>query len=403
MLAGKKILLGISGGIAAYKSLFLIRLLKKAGAEVKVIVTKNALEFVTKVSLETLSQEKIYCDVFAQDNDYSTEHVALTDWGDIMIVAPATGNIIGKFAHAIADDALSTAFLAFDKKVFLAPAMNSKMYSNPAMLDAIDILKSRSIHIIEATEGILACGYEGKGRMEEPETIFNIIEEHFSKEQKYIGKNVLITAGPTIEPLDPVRFISNHSSGIMGFSIANEFALQGAKVTLISGPLAKPIAIDPEISLINITTAREMHNKVIEAFGKADICVMAAAVADFTPEKISIKKIKKSSDTINIKLVRTTDILKELGTKKNPKQILVGFALETDNEISNATVKLHTKNLDCIVLNSLNDKGAGFGTSTNKISIIKRDGTCRNYPLKNKNEVAFDIVNFIFSNFIEGK
>ncbi|MEI8204271.1 MAG: bifunctional phosphopantothenoylcysteine decarboxylase/phosphopantothenate--cysteine ligase CoaBC [Bacteroidota bacterium] len=402
MLAGKKIILGISGGIAAYKTLFLIRLLKKAGAEVRVVATKNAFEFVTKVTLETLSKEKVYSDVFASENDYSTEHVSLTDWGDVLVVAPATGNIIGKFAHAIADDALSTTFLAFDKPVFIAPAMNTKMYQNPAMLDAINLLRQRKINIIEPTEGMLACGYEGKGRMEEPEMIFDVIKKHFSEALKFHGNTVLLTAGPTIEPIDPVRFISNHSSGFMGYSLANEFANQGANVILISGPLAKPIPVHSNIKKLEINTAKEMLEAVSAEFNKVDICIMAAAVADYTPVNLFYKKIKKKTDTLNLKLTSTTDILKEMGEKKK-NQILVGFALETDNEIKNAIKKLHTKNLDFIVLNSLKDEGAGFGTSTNKITIIDRNENKYFYPLKQKSEVASDIINFLFDKYINLK
>ena len=402
MLAGKHIIIGISGGIAAYKSLYLIRLLKKAGAEVKVVCTPNALEFVTRLTIETLSQNKLYSNVFGE-NDFSTEHIALSDWGDAFIIAPATANIIGKFAHAIADDALSTTFLAFNKKVFLAPAMNTKMYQNPAVKDSMQLLKERGNLLIEPAEGMLACGYEGKGRMEEPEILFKALEDYFSTEDRFNGKKVLITAGPTVEAIDPVRYISNHSSGYMGYALANEFAKQGALVTLISGPVANPLKIEASVKLVPVVSAIEMHDEAIKTFKTADICIMAAAVADYMPKNIAKSKIKKDTGSKNIELTPTPDILKELGQIKKNKQLLVGFALETDNEIENATKKLQNKNLDCVVLNSLNDQGAGFATSTNKITIINNDLSQKAFPLKQKSEVANDIVEYIFSNFIQHK
>ena len=396
MLAGRKIILGISGGIAAYKSLFLIRLLKKSGAEVKVVATQNALEFVTKVTLETLSQNKLYFDLFEKENDYTTEHIALTDWGELLVVAPATANVIGKFAHAIADDALSTTFLAFNKKVFLAPSMNTKMYANPALTDALELIKKRGISIIEPAEGMLACGYEGKGRMEEPEIIFNAIKQYFSNIQHFYRKKVLVSAGPTIEPIDPVRYISNHSSGLMGYAIANELSRQGAKVTLVSGPIQEPISLHTEIQKIRVSTASEMYTAVVELFPSFDLCIMTAAVADYTPKVISKEKMKKKSSSLALELLPTKDILLELGRIKKSNQILVGFALETENETQNAIQKLHNKNLDCIVLNTMKDEGAGFAKNTNKITIINKDETLISYPLKPKTEVAVDIVEFIY-------
>ena len=395
MLKGKHILLGISGGIAAYKSVFLIRLLKKQGAEVKIIVTQNALSFVTPLTLETLSGNKIYADVFQNNEEYTTEHISLTDWGDIFIVAPATANIIGKLANGIADDALSTSLLAFNKPIFIAPAMNCKMYVHFSVKKNIDYLHQQGIHIIEPTEGELACGYDGKGRMEEPEKIVDFIQHFFKKKTTLKGKTALVSAGGTQEAIDAVRFIGNHSSGLMGFSIANELANRGAKVILISAP-SNLIITHPNIKCIYVISASEMHQACVENFVKADITIMAAAVADYTPENPQLHKIKKnSSEKLIITLKPTIDILAELGKTKNKHQILVGFALETDNEMENASLKLHHKNLDFIVLNSLNDAGAGFGTATNKITILDNKKQITHFNIKTKSEVAVDVVNKI--------
>ncbi len=394
MLKGKHVILGISGGIAAYKSAVLIRLLVKVGAEVKVIATKHALEFITKVSLETLSQNKLYSNLFADENDYSTEHISVSDWGDIFVVAPATANIIGKFANGIADDALSTSLLAFDKKIFLAPSMNCKMFENFAVQKNLEYLKDNGIIIIEPPEGYLACGYEGKGRMEEPESIVSFVEKELKKKAKLIGKKALVTAGPTYEAIDPVRFIGNHSSGLMGFSIAEELANNGADVVLISGP-TKISLTNNSIKRVDVTSAEDMHKACIKEYPNADIIVMSAAVADYSPAETSYKKIKKEGSEIILRLKPTKDILSDLGKKKSKTQLLVGFALETDNEIEHAKKKLHTKNLDFIVMNTLKDKGAGFGHSTNKITIIDKKNKITTFELKEKTEVAKDIVNKI--------
>ena len=394
MLKGKKIIIGISGGIAAYKTPYLIRLFRKAGAEVKVVVTKNALEFVTKTTLETLSQNKLYSNVFGENNDYSTEHVSISDWGDIFVVAPATANIIGKFANGIADDALSTSLLAFYKTVYIAPAMNDKMYQVASVRENISFLKKNNIKFIEPREGFLACGAEGKGRMEEPENIFSIIENDLSVKKVMSGKKVLITAGPTYEAIDPVRFIGNHSSGLMGYSIAEECADKGAEVTLISGP-SKLSVENNSINKINITSAEEMFQAVTKHSAKADIIVMAAAVADFTPYNVAGTKIKKNESSLSVQLKPTKDILLHLGEKKRKNQVLVGFALETNDALENAKKKLNTKNLDFIVLNTLQDKGAGFGTNTNKITIVERNNKITKFELKPKTDVAKDIVNKI--------
>ena len=397
MLNGKKILLGISGGIAAYKSVFLIRLLIKAGAEVKVIATKNALEFITKLSLESISKNKVYYDTFAENNDYSTEHIALTDWADMMIVAPATANIIGKFAGGIADDALSTSFLAFNKQVFIAPAMNCKMYEHYAVKRNIDYLSSNAVQFIEAKSGELACGYDGKGRMEEPEKIIDFVINFYKNNSSLKGINVLITAGPTYEAIDPVRFIGNHSSGKMGFALAEHFAYLGANVNLIAGPVSLTVK-NADIKRINVRSADEMYQQTLALFKQSDICIMAAAVADFTLKSVSRSKIKKTTEFPVLELIPTKDILKTLGSEKSENQILVGFALETNEEKENALKKLHSKNLDFIVLNSLNDEGAGFGFDTNKISIFDKNGKSSNFNLKSKKEVAKDIADYIIQN-----
>lgn len=394
MLKGKKIIIGISGGIAAYKTPFLIRLFIKAGAEVRIIATKNAFEFVTRATLETLSQNKIYSEVFSTENDYTTEHVSLTDWGDIFVVAPATANIIGKFASGIADDALSTALLAFEKTVFIAPSMNDKMFRNFSVQKNIAFLKKQNVLLIEPVEGFLACGTEGKGRMEEPEKIFEFISQELKKKGPLKGKKALVTAGPTYEAIDPVRFIGNFSSGLMGYSLAEALARSGAEVTLISGP-TKLTTENTDIFTINVVSAKEMHTQVMKFAGKADILIMAAAVADFTPAMKSKSKIKKAGSDFSIKLSPTTDILDELGKCKRRNQLLVGFALETDNEIENARKKLNNKNLDFIVLNTLKDKGAGFGHETNKITIVEPNNKLTKFELKHKSRVAVDIVDKI--------
>lgn len=391
-----KVLIGISGGIAAYKSVELIRLFKKSGAEVKVVTTHNALEFVTKITLETLSQNNVYHSVFSEDNDYSTEHISLADWADFMIVAPATANIIGKFANGIADDALSTTFMAFDKSIFVAPAMNNKMFNHFAFNKNIEYLKVNGINVIEPNEGFLACGYEAKGRMEEPINIFKYIESYFATIKTFKGKRIVVTAGPTYEAIDPVRFIGNHSSGKMGYAIAESFANRGAYVTLISGPVSLSIDIS-DIELIKVVSAEEMLKQCEKHFTNADIFVMAAAIADFTVKNTQKQKIKKNDKFLSLELVPTVDILKNLSSLKKKNQHIVGFALETENEKTNALKKLKDKKLDMIVLNSLNDKGAGFGVDTNKITIIDKNGNQKDFELEHKKTVANNIVDYVES------
>ena len=404
-LTNKKILLGISGGIAAYKSLFLIRLLVKAGASVKVIATTSALEFVTKVSIETLSKNKLYDSLFADQNDYSTEHVALTDWADFFILAPATGNIIGKMASGIADDPLSTSLMAFNKGILIAPAMNSKMFDNFAVQKNMKYLNEQSnISFIEAKIGELACGYDGKGRMAEPEDIYRyaeylIISE--DKEKDLISKKVIVTASRTVEALDPVRYLSNNSSGKMGFKIANEFSLRGAEVTLITGP-SDEVCYD-NITRIDIVAAEDMYNGVKKHFldEQADILIMSAAVADYTFE-YSENKIKKKENETNknlfSKIYKTKDILFEVSKEKSDNQVVVGFAMETENIIDNARKKLKSKKLDFIVVNSISKTNPAFKSDNNIVTIIDNFNRIQEFPSKTKTEISQIIADKVSKN-----
>lgn len=396
MLTGKKILIGISGGIAAYKTPLLIRELIKRGCKIKVVATDNALEFVTLTTLRTLSQHNVYIDVFSAEGEYSTEHISLTDWADCFIVAPATANIIGKFAHGIADDALSTTLLAFDREVFLAPAMNTKMYNNPIVQENINKLAELGVKIISPTKGNLACGYDGDGRMEEPKEIVKLMEDYYSNNLPLKNKTILVTAGGTQEKIDAVRYIGNNSSGKMGFCIAEELASKGANVILICGKTFLTTC-NSNIKLINIVSAQEMYDETMKYFPTCNAAILSAAVADYKPIIAAKNKIKKTSQDLTITLTPTCDILASLGKEKKENQILVGFALETDNEEENAKEKLKKKNLDFIILNSLNDKGAGFEVSTNKITIIDKDEKVEKFELKSKEEVAKDIVNKLIS------
>ena len=388
----KKIIVGITGGIAAYKIPQLIRLFAKNGDEVKVVATKNALQFVTELTLETVSGNAVYSDVFAPRNEYSTEHIALADWADMIVVAPATANIIGKFASGIADDALSTLLLAFAKDIVVCPAMNTNMYNSPVVQENLNCLKDKGVNILSPAEGELACGTSGVGRMPEPEEIFEFAEVVFAKKLSMSGKTVLVTAGPTYERIDSVRFIGNFSTGKMGFAVAEELAERGAKVILVAGPTSLT-AKHRNIKQINVESAREMYAAATENFGSCDAAILSAAVADYRPENVADHKIKKTADTetLDIHLVQNPDILATLGKMKTGRQLLVGFALETDNELENAKSKLARKNLDMIVLNSLKDKGAGFGHDTNKVTIITADGTVTEGTLKSKAAVAKDI------------
>lgn len=384
------VVIAISGGIAAYKIPFLIRLFRKAGHKVKVVVTKNALNFVTEATLQTLSDNLVYSDMFAGNKDM-TEHISIADWADYYIVAPATANIIGKYANAIADDCISTTLLAFDKDVFLAPAMNTKMYANKGVQNNLQILASRGVNIISPNCGELACGANGDGRMAEPEEIFAFVNNHIAKSKILAGKTICVTAGPTYEQIDPVRFIGNNSSGKMGFAIAESLAAKGALVKLIAGPTHLNTK-NCNIERIDVKSAEQMYNATVKEFEQADVAILSAAVADYTPKNVFSQKVKKADNVLNIELQPTKDILAQLGRMKTDKQTLVGFALETNDEENNAKQKLSKKNLDFIVLNSLNDKNACFGFDTNKVTIIDSNGNMTKTDLKSKSEIAEDVV-----------
>jgi len=399
MWKGKRILIGISGGIAAYKAPELIRLFVKAGAEVKVIATKNALQFVTRLTLDTVSKNRVYVDPYEEVNEYSTEHIALNDWAEILLVAPATANIIGKFASGIADDALSTAYLAFDKPVFVAPAMNRKMYGHPSVQKNIAYLQTNGVHFIGPAVGELACGETGIGRMEEPAAIFTALSDFISEQQPWLNKRILVTAGPTYERIDPVRFIGNYSSGKMGFALAEACAERGANVILISGPVALTTQ-NPNIERINVESSAQMFDAVMAHFSTVNAAILCAAVADFAPQQTFETKMKRGEEDLNLQLKPTQDIAAALGASKKEGQVLVGFALETDHEEQNARLKLERKNLDFIVLNSLKDEGAGFQHDTNKITILDKDGYSWSSSLKSKKEVAEDILN-VLSNYFD--
>ncbi|MDR0790216.1 MAG: bifunctional phosphopantothenoylcysteine decarboxylase/phosphopantothenate--cysteine ligase CoaBC [Bacteroidales bacterium] len=397
-MKSKRVVVAISGGIAAYKSPLLIRLLVKSGCEVKVVTTKNALQFVTETTLRSVSKNPVYSEMFHDNNADEIEHISIADWADVFVVAPATANIIGKYANGIADDVLSTTLLAFTKKVFFAPAMNSNMYHSPVVQENIKKLEQRGVTIISPVKGELACGYVGDGKMVEPQDIFEIIKTFLSPNNQILErKTFLVTAGATYEKIDAVRFIGNYSSGKMGYAIAQTLASYGAKVKLIVGHISVELDNNPNIEIIEGKTAEQMYNAAVKLFPCCDGAILSAAVADYTPCAVSDKKIKKADQSLTLTLNPTKDILASLGKIKTDKQRLVGFALETDNEIENAKKKLHNKNLDFIVLNSLSDKGAGFATPTNKITIIDKDESLLPFPLKTKKEVALDIVNHLIS------
>lgn len=393
MLQGKKIILGVTGSIAAYKAAQLVRLLVKEGMEVKVIMTPLAKEFITPLTLATLSRNPILVDFFNPENGDWNSHVDLGMWADAYLIAPATANTIGKMVNGVADNLLLTTYLSAKCPVFIAPAMDLDMFAHPSTRRNIDILRSYGNQIIEPAVGQLASGLEGKGRMEEPENIVQFLDDYFTP-KLMSGKKVLITAGPTYEKIDPVRFVGNYSSGKMGFALAEACAKQGAEVTLITGPVnmrAKHAAINR----INVESAEEMYKAVLSKFDKMDGAILCAAVADFTPVSQSDYKLKREHDNLVVELKPTLDIAAEVGKIKRHEQFLVGFALETNNEEANAKSKMERKNFDFIVLNSLQDPNSGFGFDTNKVSIIHRSGLQREYELKSKLEVADDIINEI--------
>jgi phosphopantothenoylcysteine decarboxylase / phosphopantothenate---cysteine ligase len=393
MLKNKKIVLGITGSIAAYKIPFLIRLLVKEGAEVRVILSPAAVNFVTPLTLSTLSKNTVIIDPFQAGTGEWNNHVALGMWADLMVFAPVTANTLGKMVNGIADNFLITAYLSAKCPVLIAPAMDLDMYNHPSTQKNITILKSYGNTIIEPQVGELASGLSGPGRMEEPERLLDIISAHFEKKSSFAGKKFLVTAGPTYESIDPVRFIGNHSSGKMGFAIAEEACRRGASVTLVTGPSSE--IHYPGIHRIDVISADEMLKACTSHFPSSDVTIMAAAVADYTPANVSGDKMKKSLKNISLELKPTADILKKLGSVKKPKQVLVGFALETKNDIEGARKKLTDKNLDLIVLNSLGEQGSGFNTQTNKVTLIEKSGKISSGKLKDKREVAADILDAI--------
>ena len=389
-LQGKKIVLGITGSIAAYKAAVLIRLLIKKGAEVQVVITPAGKEFITPITLSALTSKPVISEFFAQRDGSWHSHVALGQWADAMLVAPATASSIGKMAHGIADNMLITTYLSMKAPVFVAPAMDLDMFAHPSTTANLNTLRSYGNHIIEPAEGELASHLVGKGRMEEPENIVAYLERYFAQRDELAGKKIVITAGPTYEKIDPVRFIGNYSSGKMGFALAEECAARGAEVTLVAGPVQMK-TVHPAIRRINVESCAEMYEATTAAFTEANAAILCAAVADFTPETTADTKIKREGDDLVLRLKPTHDIAAALGRMKQPHQHLVGFALETNDETAHAQDKLRRKNLDFIVLNSLRDAGAGFRHDTNKVTIIS-ESDIKEYPLKSKTEVAKDIV-----------
>lgn len=398
MLEGKKFVLGITGSIAAYKAAYLIRALIKKGAEMQVVITPAGKEFITPITLSALTSKPVISEFFSQRDGTWHSHVDLGLWADAMIVAPATASTIGKMAHGIADNMLITTYLSMKAPVFIAPAMDLDMFAHPATQHNLDILRSYGNHIIEPGEGELASHLVGKGRMEEPDNIVRILEDYFAKGAELAKKKVVITAGPTYEKIDPVRFIGNYSSGKMGYALAEECAARGAEVILVSGPVQLTTS-HPGIRRIDVESAAEMHEATLREFADADAAILCAAVADFTPEEVADHKIKREHDNLMLRLKPTHDIAAALGQRKQAHQCLVGFALETDHEAEHAQNKLRRKNLNFIVLNSLRDAGAGFRHDTNKITILDAEGSTA-YPLKSKKEVAADIVDRLCREFV---
>jgi phosphopantothenoylcysteine decarboxylase/phosphopantothenate--cysteine ligase len=397
MFEGKKILIGITGSIAAYKSILLVRLLVKAGAEVKVVMTPAARDFVSPVVLSTLSKNRVIIELTAE-NEWSN-HVMLGRWADVFLIAPLSCNTLAKMANGLCDNLLLAVYLSATCPVVIAPAMDEDMWHHPATRKNIERLGGYGNSIIPVEKGELASGLYGDGRMAEPGDIFTYLEEHFFRSTDLKGKKALVTAGPTYESIDPVRFIGNHSSGKMGFALAEALYLRGADVTLVTGPTQEKPGYTG-IRVLPVRSAAEMFDACETAFASADITVMAAAVADYSPATVAAEKIKKQSGTLEMVLNKTKDILKYLGELKKTGQVLIGFALETNDEKAHALTKLQSKNLDAIILNSLQDKGAGFGGDTNKVMIIDRSGQEKNIALKSKKETAKDIVSFIIESYV---
>ncbi|MHA8067393.1 bifunctional phosphopantothenoylcysteine decarboxylase/phosphopantothenate--cysteine ligase CoaBC [Aquirufa sp. ROCK2-A2] len=392
-LKGKRIILGITASIAAYKSIQLVRLLTKAGAEVRIVMTNAAKEFVSPLVLSTFSHHPVWIEF--HEGAVWNNHVELGLWGDVFIVAPATCNTLGKMANGLCDNVLLATYLSARCPVIVAPAMDEDMFLHPATQHSLDKLRSFGNTVLQVNSGELASGLVGQGRMMEPEEIMQFLIENTFRGKKYAGKRVLITAGPTQELLDPVRYISNFSTGKMGMSLAEECYLQGAEVILIAGPLQVQKTMQG-IQLISVQSAAEMESECLAQQADADLIIMSAAVADYRPSSISPEKIKKSDSSSHLVLEKTTDILAALGSAKRPGQIIVGFALETENEEANARKKMQEKNTDFIVLNSLNDSGAGFGLATNQVTIFSVEGDKKRVPLQSKEEVAKEILEFVF-------
>ena len=388
MLKGKTVLLGVTGGIAAYKSAYLTSLLKKEGADIRVIMTRHAAEFVAPLTFESLSNAPVVTDMFRRETPWEIEHISLADQASLMVIAPATANVIAKLASGIADDMLTTTALAVTCPVIVVPAMNTHMYQNPATQENLETLKARGIHVMEADSGYLACGYVGAGRMKEPDEIVAYIKDILAPACDFSGKHVVVSAGPTREHIDAVRYLSNPSTGKMGYAIAKDAALRGAQVTLVTGP----VELDaPEgVEIIKITSAAEMDEAVSSAFESADVLIMAAAVADYTPKDTVANKMKKAGD-LNIELVRTTDILEKLGKAKGDR-IVIGFAAETDNTEAYAKEKLNKKNLDMIALNDITEPDAGFGKATNHVYLFKKDGGKKELKIDTKEKIAQQIL-----------
>lgn len=392
MLQSKNIIIGISGSIAAYKIAILVRLLVKAGANVKVIMTESATAFISPLTLSTLSKNKVHTQIIEQDS--WDNHVELGLWADLMIIAPATANTIAKMANGICDNLLVATYLSAKCQVYFAPAMDLDMWKHPSTLRNIQLLKSYNNIEIPSEYGELASGLVGMGRMAEPEHIVSFLNNELEKNAQLKGKNILITAGPTYEPIDPVRFIGNRSTGKMGIAIAEAASKRGAIVTLVLGPTQLTVK-NPAIAVVSVGTAQEMYDAVTIRKEKADVLILSAAVADYTPVTVATQKIKKKEAQFNVALTKTKDIAASVGADKKANQIIIGFALETENEETNAIEKLQRKNMDYIVLNSLNEKGAGFGFDTNKINIYNKDGLFVKYDLLPKNEVAEKIIDLI--------
>ena len=398
MLKGKKILLGITASIAAYKINSLVRLLIKAGAEVKVILSPAAKEFVSALTLATLSKNGVESEFVKNKKGEWTNHVELGLWADVFLIAPASANTLAKMAHGICDNLLMATYLSARCPVMVAPAMDLDMHAHPATQNNLTTLKKFGVRVIDSAKGELASGLHGKGRMAEPAVLLKRIEKLVSQDQSLKGKKILINAGPTYEAIDPVRFIGNRSSGLMGYSLAEVCAQRGAEVILVSGPTNLDIN-NKNVKVINVESADDMFKTCTKEFKNCDAAILAAAVADYKPLNPSKEKIKKKETSLHLELTKTKDILSTLGSSKNKNQILVGFALETNNEIENARLKLKNKNLDFIVLNSLKDKGAGFKNSTNKIRIINKENKIKNFTLKDKSEVATDIIDYLETYF----